>query len=166
MAHAMGCILEPLRGWQGRFIVTPSFECTHSGAGFPSKETLCSAQNPENKGSEFFLPARSMVLKVVRGKIFKTWELSPDVSLESRVPVQVFKDRDYLVDNLYMFMLSELKAWVNKKAGGLRRQFQIGNLAGLPHLAWIRSLAAAMSAKSPALSQKTREGHGTRFCVW
>jgi hypothetical protein len=26
-------------------------------------------------------------------------------------------------------MLLEMKAWVNKKAGGLRRQFQIGNLA-------------------------------------
>jgi hypothetical protein len=26
-------------------------------------------------------------------------------------------------------MLSELKAWVNKKAGGLRTPFQIGNLA-------------------------------------
>ena len=25
---------------------------------------------------------------------------------------------------------------------------------------------AAMSAKSPALSHRTREGRGTRFCVW
>jgi hypothetical protein len=40
-----------------------------------SKKTLVSAQNIENKGSEFFLPARSMVLKVVTGKILETLEL-------------------------------------------------------------------------------------------
>jgi hypothetical protein len=39
------------------------------------KKTLCSAQNLENKGPGFFLPPRSMVLNVVRGKIFKTLEL-------------------------------------------------------------------------------------------
>jgi antitoxin FitA len=33
------------------------------------------------------------------------------------------------------------------------------------HLACIRSPAVAMSTKSPALSQRTREGQGTRFCV-
>jgi hypothetical protein len=33
------------------------------------------AQNLENKGPEFFLPSRSMVLKVVRGKILETLEL-------------------------------------------------------------------------------------------
>jgi len=32
-------------------------------------------------------------------------------------------------------------------------------------LGCIRQSAAAMSAKSPALSQRTREGQGTRFCV-
>ncbi len=36
-----------------------------------AKKTLISAQNLENKGSEFFLPPRSMVLKVVTGKILK-----------------------------------------------------------------------------------------------
>ena len=30
----------------------------------------------------------------------------------------------------------------------------------------IRRSAAAMAAKSPALSQRTREGQGTRFCAW
>ena len=39
------------------------------------KKTLVSAQNLENKGPEIFLPARSMVLKIVRGKILETWEL-------------------------------------------------------------------------------------------
>jgi hypothetical protein len=36
---------------------------------FDQKKTLISVQNPENKGPEIFLPPRSMVLKVVRGKI-------------------------------------------------------------------------------------------------
>ena len=36
---------------------------------------------------------------------------------------------------------------------------------GLPHLACIRSPAVAMSAKSPALSHRTRQGQGTRF-LW
>ena len=40
------------------------------------KKNLVSAQNLENKGSEFFLPARSMVLKVVTGKILETLELA------------------------------------------------------------------------------------------
>jgi hypothetical protein len=42
---------------------------------FGQKKTLVSTQNLENKGPEFFLPARSMVLKVVRGKILETLEL-------------------------------------------------------------------------------------------
>jgi hypothetical protein len=41
---------------------------------FP-KKILISAQNPENKGS-FSWPPRSMLLKVVRGKILETWELA------------------------------------------------------------------------------------------
>ena len=40
------------------------------------KKTLIFAQNIENKGPEILLPPRSMVLKVVRGKILETWELS------------------------------------------------------------------------------------------
>ena len=43
--------------------------CTHSGAEKPSKKTSVSAQNLENKELEIFLPPRSMVLKVVTGKI-------------------------------------------------------------------------------------------------
>jgi hypothetical protein len=39
------------------------------------KKTLSFVQNLENKGPEFFLPPRSMVLKVVRGKILETLEL-------------------------------------------------------------------------------------------
>ena len=39
------------------------------------KKTLIFAQNLENKGPGFFLPPRSMVLKVVTGKILETLEL-------------------------------------------------------------------------------------------
>ena len=42
---------------------------------YVQKKDLSCAQNLENKGPEIFLPPRSMVLKVVRGKIFKTWKL-------------------------------------------------------------------------------------------
>ena len=48
---------------------------TDSGARFASKKTLILRQNLENTGPEFFLPPRSMVLKVVRGKILETLEL-------------------------------------------------------------------------------------------
>jgi hypothetical protein len=41
----------------------------------PQKKTLIFSQNLENKGPEIFPPARSMVLKVVRGKILETLEL-------------------------------------------------------------------------------------------
>ena len=53
-----------------------SLRCTYFGATFRSKKTLVLAQNLENKGPEIFLPSRSMVLKVVTGKILETWELS------------------------------------------------------------------------------------------
>jgi hypothetical protein len=39
------------------------------------KKTLDTAQNLENKQSGIFLPAKSMVLKVVKGKILETLEL-------------------------------------------------------------------------------------------
>jgi hypothetical protein len=39
------------------------------------KKTLHFPQNLENKGLEFFVPSRSMVLKVVRGEILETLEL-------------------------------------------------------------------------------------------
>ena len=42
----------------------------------PIKKTLDTPQNIESKGPEIFLPPRSMVLKVVRGKILETLELS------------------------------------------------------------------------------------------
>jgi hypothetical protein len=50
--------------------------CTYSGAENTSKKTLISAQNLENKEPEIFLPARSMVLKVVRRKILETLGLA------------------------------------------------------------------------------------------
>jgi hypothetical protein len=54
--------------------------CTYYGAENISKKTLVSAQNMENKGPEIFLPPRSMVLKVVRGKTLETLELWPFLS--------------------------------------------------------------------------------------
>ena len=50
-------------------------ECTIFGASFPRKKSLFSAQNIENKRPDILLPRRSMVLKVVRGKILGTLEL-------------------------------------------------------------------------------------------
>ena len=88
--------------------------CTHSGAAFPSKKSPSSAQNLENKGSEFFLPSRSMVLKVVTGKIFKTLGYCgqglrlPDgwsggqyfgTAAEVAPKVRLSKIDDYLIDN-------------------------------------------------------------------
>jgi hypothetical protein len=56
---------------------TAYFEnCTYSSAEFLSKKSLNFAQNLENKGPAIFLPRRSMVLKVVTGKIFKTLGLA------------------------------------------------------------------------------------------
>jgi hypothetical protein len=57
-------------------MATPRFSCTYFGAEKHSKKRSLLAQNLENKGLEFFLPSRSMVLKVVTGKIFKALELS------------------------------------------------------------------------------------------
>jgi len=66
---------------------------------------------------------------------------------------------DYLADNRRVFMLSQWEMQVKRKADAIGSRFQIGNPWGpvCP--------AAAMSAKSAALSQRTREGQGTRFCV-
>jgi hypothetical protein len=100
------------------------FHCTYFGAENPSKKTLSSPQNLENKGLEFFLPARSMVLKVVTGKILKTLELSrllrcslflehqqcrPSRLLRCAAYVRLSKNADYLVDNPWSIMLSQLK---------------------------------------------------------
>jgi hypothetical protein len=46
-----------------------------------NKKTLVSAQNIENKRSGKILPPRSMVIKVVRGKILGTLELSLFLSI-------------------------------------------------------------------------------------
>ena len=94
----------------------PHFVCTHFGAEVPSKKTLSSAQNIENKGSDFFLPSRSMVLKVVTGKIFKTLGLSCQSVIgfpmvvggfqrfgtapEVAPKVRLSRIDDYLIDNL------------------------------------------------------------------
>ena len=95
--------------------LTLHFICTHFGAQFRSRKTLSSAQNLEKKGLAFFLPSRSMVLKVVTGKIFKTLGLS--WSVDNRLPmvvgaqhlgtapevapkVRLSKIDDYLIDNV------------------------------------------------------------------
>src|SRR5208282_6453347 len=70
--------------------------CTYSGAEYPSKKTLISSQNLENKEPEFFLPSRSMVLKVVTGKIFKTLQLQfSDTACSSFLERQVKLDKDF-----------------------------------------------------------------------
>ena len=76
------------------------------------KKTLDFPQNLENKGPEFFLPCRSMVLKVVRGKIFQTLELCdlfwrPSFSFEC-AGLQLSKSEDYLLDNLCIVILSQI----------------------------------------------------------
>jgi hypothetical protein len=104
------------------------------GPAVHNKKTLVSAQNLENKGPEIFLPARSMVLKVVRGKILETLELAwfPAVRGSVLAPraggafgrtqrvsgpggafaVRLSKIEDYLADKLCVLMLSEVMDWV------------------------------------------------------
>jgi hypothetical protein len=67
--------IAPCSAFWRRFAAGAGGFCTIYGAGFASKKIAFLAQNLENKGPGFFLPPRSMVLKVVRGKIFKTLEL-------------------------------------------------------------------------------------------
>ena len=55
---------------------SPRLRCTLFGAEYSSKKISVLAQNLENKGVEFFLPPRSMVLKVVRGKVLEKWKLA------------------------------------------------------------------------------------------
>jgi hypothetical protein len=104
--------------------------CTLFGAEYSSKKIAVLAQNLENKGVKFFLPPRSMVLKVVRGKILETWELARfplarGAVLERRAQgmhwsdsagdgpgvapvVRLSKNGDYLVDNIYVTTLSRV----------------------------------------------------------
>jgi hypothetical protein len=81
------------------------------------KKTLILPKILENKGLDFFLPPRSMVLKVVRGKILETLELSSRPTARSsdlELPVgsrpepivRLSKSVGYLIDNLCMLMLS------------------------------------------------------------
>ena len=53
----------------------PQDYVTYPGACWSNKKSVDTAQNIENKRPEIFLPRRSMVLKVVRGKILETLEL-------------------------------------------------------------------------------------------
>jgi hypothetical protein len=72
----------------------------------------------------------------------------------SRALVRLSKIEDYLLDNLYMLMLSELKAWVNKKRGWLRARFQIGNLAAV----FRKSLKGLDVERCPALCYRVGGG--------
>ena len=120
------------------------FRCTHSGAVSPSKNSLSFAQNLENKGPEFFLPPRSMVLKVLAGKILETLKLwctgtrlrlhfgnrgeaifFPHFSQPQclKLPrrcahVSLSKIDYYLLDNYNGCILSQTKGLVNEKRGG------------------------------------------------
>jgi hypothetical protein len=124
--------------------IWPRLEVVHfhqDGLGWPrfercgesavhDKKTLVSSQNLENKRPYFFRPARSMVLKVVRGKILETLELAcfhaaRRCALPSNVrgatgraqrlsgpgaapAVRLSKIDDYLADNFCVPMLSEV----------------------------------------------------------
>jgi hypothetical protein len=111
-----------------------------ANSGQPNKKTLDPSQNLENKGSEIFLPPRSMVLKVVRGKILETLELSrvstalrlcedrPACERLSVVKDRSFSDHDYLVDNRCLCMLSEVEGQIKGKTVGRLIQFQFGNV--------------------------------------
>jgi len=84
----------------------PIFRCHNSA----SKKTLDFPQNLENKGPEFFLPCRSMVLEVVRRKIFQTLELEglswcPSFAFDG-AGLKLSKSDDYLLDNLCLVILS------------------------------------------------------------
>jgi hypothetical protein len=96
-----------------------------AASGQPNKRTLDPAQNIENKGQDIFLPPRSMVLKVVRGKILETLELSRDSTafVFTRIDrlakdCQLSKIVDYLVDNRCLCMLSQVEGQIKGKTDG------------------------------------------------
>ena len=57
----------------------------------PQKKLFIFAQNLENKGLEFFRPARYMVLKIVRGKILETLELACFAAARDSFPDAVLR---------------------------------------------------------------------------
>jgi hypothetical protein len=67
--HAKALFFQCFAGWP--LLGTTLSIC----ACWSNKKSVDTAQNLENKRPEIFLPARSMVLKVVRGKILETLEL-------------------------------------------------------------------------------------------
>ena len=67
-------VARPGSAWGGGFIVK---DVMHTlWCRIYLKKKLISSQNLENKRLKFFLPARSMILKVVTGNILETWELA------------------------------------------------------------------------------------------
>ena len=107
----------------------------------PNEKTLDTAQNLENKQPGIFLPARSMVLKVVRGKILETLGLSclPAAcgSLSehrgngcgawtaklSGIRYKLSKICYYLIDNIYNLILSALMDRVQEESGRTEDRF-------------------------------------------
>ncbi len=110
------------------------------------EKTLNSAQNLESKGPEYFCPRRSMVLKVVTGKILRTLELSCWVQsrsirdaaacgsilgrrdeVEAAATVGWSEIIDYLLVDVIAVMLShvtnQVKEKVEDKPGGSPRIF-------------------------------------------
>jgi hypothetical protein len=70
-----------------------------------------------------------MVLKVVTGKILETWELARGVA--GAVPLwndRLSKILDYLIDNLFIYMLSQVEDESKRKAVGRLIWFHFGNL--------------------------------------
>jgi hypothetical protein len=105
-----------------------------------------------------------MVLKVLRGKILETLELSlrptarsPVLELRVRIEagavVRLSKNLNYLIDNYYRMMLSATKGGVKKKAVGL----------GLRFLIW--ELAVAVPARRGPVPDQCRRGSGADWVI-
>ncbi len=129
--------------------------CTHSGAEITSKKTLISAQNLENKGSEIFLPRRSMVLKVVRGKILETWELGAPIPVLNRSQTaRLSKINDYLTDNQTLIHYHESTVEINRKAAQPAGAVQIWELRSV----WGENGWVCIVASHPFRSGRGKSG--------
>jgi hypothetical protein len=115
------------------------------------KKTLDTAQNLENKQSGIFLPAKSMVLKVVTGKILETLELRrlsllavpfwncrqgwrwPIRRVDCRGDASAIRLSNiwyYLVDNIYNLVLSRAMGRVQEESGRTAERFPNWNQGG------------------------------------
>ena len=69
-----------------------------------------------------------MLLKALRFR-FGLGRTTPWNGQEAALAVRLSKIVDYLADNFYILMLSEVRREIKEKMEGLQAQFQIGNPA-------------------------------------